>query len=79
MKKKITEAQLRNIIQEAVMNELSLFNRDNGQKDTIHDDIMHKIIDYIVMELNPNIKMDSTKINKLMKAAKIIRSVAFGQ
>jgi hypothetical protein len=79
MKRKITEAQLRDIIQEAVMNELSLFNRDNGQKDTIHDDIMRKIIDYIVMELNPDIKMDSVKINKLMKAAKIIRSVAFGQ
>lgn len=79
MKKKITETQLRNIIQEAVMNELSLFNRDSGQKDTIHDDIMHKLTDYIVMELNPNVKMDSVKINKLMKAAKIIRSVAFGE
>lgn len=76
---KITESRLRNIIKEAVMNELSLLNKDNGQKDTIHDDIMHKIIDYIVMELNPNIKMDSAKINKLMKAAKIIRNVAFGQ
>lgn len=79
MKKKITEAQLRNIIQEAVMNELNLFNKDNGQKDRIHDDIVHKIIDYIVMELNPDVKMDPNKINKLMKAAKIIRNVAFGQ
>lgn len=79
MKKKITEAQLRNIIQEAVMNELNLFNKDNVQKDRIHDDIMHKIIDYIVMELNPDVKMDSSKINKLMKAAKIIKNVAFGQ
>lgn len=79
MKKKITEAQLRNIIQETVMNELNLFNKDNVQKDRIHDDIMHKIIDYIVMELNPDVKMDSPKINKLMKAAKIIKNVAFGQ
>ena len=64
MKKKITEAQLRNIIQEAVMNELN---------------IMSSIFEKGYIKLNPDVKMDSSKINKLMKAAKIIKNVAFGQ
>lgn len=41
MKKKITEAQLRDIIQEAVMNELNLFKNDNTniKKQSSREDI----------------------------------------